>query len=384
MTEKNKLPFLTSLIRGARHHFGLGVTLMAILPVLTFLYLKSTGFWEHKTTMTGWHFLIYVILVASGISGYMLLKKYPSTVTRLRHMLDNVIRTQFPDQKKMLESEDDLDAIEKSVQFVVNHLKNNGTLSDEDILDRKDFRQKTFESLSVMSTGVAHDFNNLLAAILGNTSIVLRSLPEDLPARNHAQQIETTSLRAVELTNQVMACSGKGRFIVEKVDISELIRKMEDRLKSSVSKHVTLEYHLNNELPTVTCDPAQVRQVILDLVTNASEATFDKDGTVTITTGSMNCDREYLKNSYMDDDLPEGDYVYVDVADTGCGITREIQRRMFEPFFTAKLRARGMGLSVVIGIIRAHGGAVRVESTPGKGTTFRILLPCKGPSCLEF
>lgn len=180
---------------------------------------------------------------------------------------------------------------------------------------------------------------------------------------------------ATDLCKQMLAYSGRDRFVVETIDLSHLIHDMQHMLQVSVSKRVSLTFSLADELPAVEADVTQIRQVIMNLVINASEAIGENSGTITVTTGLAACDRVYLQETYLDDDLPPGDYVYAEVIDSGCGMTDEVRERLFEPFFTTKFSGRGLGMSAVLGILRGHRGAMKVSSEPGRGTTFRLLLP---------
>jgi len=231
------------------------------------------------------------------------------------------------------------------------------------------------ESLGVLAGGIAHDFNNLLMAILGNADLALLALSPASPARQNIEEIGTASRRAAELCRQMLAYSGKGRFVVEKLDLSELVREMANILEVSVSKKATLRCHYPEGLPAVEADATQVRQVVMNLITNASEALGERPGVISISTGAMACDRAYLLDSVSGTDLPAGRYVFLEVSDSGCGMDAETQRRIFDPFFTTKFTGRGLGLAAVLGIVRGHGGSIRVRSQPGKGTTFTVLLP---------
>lgn len=232
------------------------------------------------------------------------------------------------------------------------------------------------ESLGVLAGGIAHDFNNLLVGILGNTELMQLRLPDDSPVRKNLDHIEKSARRAAELTNQMLAYSGKGAFIVEKLDASHLVRSMASLLQTVVSKKVTIEYQLGNHLPAINADASQARQIIMNLVTNASDAIGEEEGIVRIATGVLHADKQYLSRTYLNDNLQEGYYVYVDVSDNGCGMNLETQNRIFDPFFTTKFMGRGLGLPATLGIIRGHNGAIKVYSEEGAGTTVRVLMPC--------
>ncbi|GIW19160.1 MAG: hypothetical protein KatS3mg064_2317 [Tepidiforma sp.] len=234
------------------------------------------------------------------------------------------------------------------------------------------------ESLGVLAGGIAHDFNNLLVAILGNAGLALMELPPESPARQTVLAIETAAQRAAELTRQMLAYSGKGKFVIERLNLSRVVEEMAHLLEVSVSKRAVLKYRFAPNLPAIEGDATQIRQVIMNLITNASDAIGERSGVISVSTGLLFADRAYLKTAYMDDDLPEGDYVYLEVADTGVGMDEETAARIFDPFFTTKFTGRGLGLAAVLGIVRSHRGAIKLYTEPGRGTTFKILFPAAG------
>jgi CheY-like chemotaxis protein len=226
-----------------------------------------------------------------------------------------------------------------------------------------------------LAGGIAHDFNNLLMAVLGNAELALQDISEVSPARPMLEEIRRTARRAADLCKQMLAYSGKGRFVVKPIDLSELVREMGHMLEVSISKKATMRYTLSPSLPAVDADATQMRQVIMNLLINASEALGEQNGVISIVTGSVDCDREYLQGMHLDENLPTGLYAYLEVSDTGCGMDAATVRRIFDPFFTTKFMGRGLGMAAVLGIVRGHKGAIKVYSEVGKGTTFKILLP---------
>jgi len=231
------------------------------------------------------------------------------------------------------------------------------------------------EGLGVLAGGIAHDFNNLLTAILGNASSALMKLPRESEVRGNLEQIETASLRAAELVNQMLAYSGKAKFVVKPLDFSALVEEMGRLLQAAISKKVVVQYDLDRDLPRVAADAGQLRQVVMNLMTNASEAIGDQNGDIVVKTAALWTNRQYLADTYVDDQLREGVYVYVEVTDSGCGMDNTTQEKLFEPFFTTKFSGRGLGLAAVLGIVRGHGGAIKIDSEPNNGTTIRVLLP---------
>jgi PAS domain S-box-containing protein len=233
------------------------------------------------------------------------------------------------------------------------------------------------ESLGVLAGGIAHDFNNLLTGVLGHAELALMQMPAGTPAREHLEHIQQASHRAAELCRQMLAYAGKGRFVVELLDLSRMVQEMTYLLEVSISKKVVLMYNLAGNLPAVEADATQVRQVLMNLITNASEAIGENSGVITISTGAAHCDQDYLRQVYGAEDLPEGNYASLEVADTGGGMDEQTRKKIFDPFFTTKFAGRGLGLAAVQGIVHSHKGAIRVYSEPGRGTTFKVLLPAK-------
>jgi CheY-like chemotaxis protein len=174
----------------------------------------------------------------------------------------------------------------------------------------------------------------------------------------------------------MLAYSGKGRFLIQALDLNQAIEEISHLLQASISETAIISYNLYPDLPAIEADASQIHQVILNLVTNASEAIGDTSGVITITTALIDCDAQYLAETFLDDGLEQGAYVYLEVADTGCGMDKETQDKIFDPFYTTKFTGRGLGLAAVLGIVRGHKGAIEVNSEPGRGTTFRILFPC--------
>jgi PAS domain S-box-containing protein len=231
------------------------------------------------------------------------------------------------------------------------------------------------ESLGVLAGGIAHDFNNLLTGILGYASLVQADLAEDCRARAGLREIELAARRATELTRQLLAYSGRGKFVVQPLDLGELVQEMGELLRVSIPKKVRLEFALAPGLPAVEADGAQVRQIAMNLLLNAAEAIGDQAGVIVVRTGLRACDRAYLQSGVLHDELPEGDYVFLEVQDTGCGMSAEVRARIFDPFFSTKFTGRGLGLAAALGAVRSHRGSIQVDSAPGRGSTFRVLFP---------
>jgi two-component system, cell cycle sensor histidine kinase and response regulator CckA len=231
------------------------------------------------------------------------------------------------------------------------------------------------ESLGVLAGGIAHDFNNLLMAVLGHADLALDALPASSEAREDLAEIRRAAQRATELCKQMLAYSGKGRFVIQPVEMQKVVEEMLHMLRVSISKNAILKLNFAANLPSVDADASQLRQVVMNLVVNASEAIGERSGVITVSTGAMDCDRQYLSESWLDEQLPEGMYVFIEVADSGVGMDAETRTRIFDPFFTTKFTGRGLGLAAVLGIVRGHRGAIKVYSELGRGTTFKVLFP---------
>ncbi len=249
-----------------------------------------------------------------------------------------------------------------------------------DISDRKQLeatlrQAQKVESLGVLAGGIAHDFNNLLIGVLGNADVALAQLPADTPARQALLNISSAALSGADLTRQMLAYSGKGKFVIEPQNLSQLVEDIGHLLDVSISKNVEVKYSCANDLPAIEADASQLQQVIMNLIINASESTEGRAGAITVTTSAVDVDRHYLASAYLNDDLPAGTYVCLEVADNGYGMDAETQRKIFDPFFTTKFAGRGLGLAAVLGIIRGHRGALRIHSQPGAGSTFEVLFP---------
>lgn len=242
-------------------------------------------------------------------------------------------------------------------------------------IERKLQETQKLESLGVLAGGVAHDFNNLLTGILGHANLVRIQLASDHSAQASLQQIENASLRAAELCRQMLAYSGRGRLAVRPAELGELVRDTAALLDLSLARRARLHYELAPGLPRVVADLTQIRQIVMNLVLNASEALVDGDGDITLRTRLVRAHPALFAHCVFAPESPHGDYVLLEVSDTGCGMPRETLARIFDPFFTTKFTGRGLGLAAVLGIVRGHQGALQVESEPGRGTTFRLYFP---------
>jgi PAS domain S-box-containing protein len=242
-------------------------------------------------------------------------------------------------------------------------------------MDAQLLQTQKLESLGVLAGGIAHDFNNLLTAVLGNASLALGHLDEPESAERSIQRIVAAAERAANLTREMLAYSGSGVFAARPLDVAGQVREIGHLLTSSVSKKVALDVQLAEDLPAVHADAAQLQQLILNLVLNGAEAVGDAVGTVRVRARSERAGPSTAPHRYPGGELRQGRYVVIEVQDDGEGISDATLARVFDPFFTTKFTGRGLGLATVLGIVRGHGGAIRVVTGPGRGTTFRVYLP---------
>jgi len=234
------------------------------------------------------------------------------------------------------------------------------------------------ESLSTMAGGIAHDFNNLLTIILGNAELAARRLQPGAPVAIHIERIRKAGQRAAELVAEMLAFAGQSKAAVQLQDLRHVVREMTGLLKASVPKKAVLKVDCPSRVPPVLADPIQVRQVLLHLVANASEAIGDRRGSINVAVSSQRADGDRLAGIVLGEKTSDRRYVCLRVRDSGCGMDQETQARMFDPFFSTKLPGRGLGLAAVLGIVKRHNGALKVTSAAGKGTTVDVLLPAAG------
>ncbi|NQT63867.1 MAG: PAS domain S-box protein, partial [Candidatus Marinimicrobia bacterium] len=247
--------------------------------------------------------------------------------------------------------------------------------------EKQILQTQKLESLGVLAGGIAHDFNNILMGILGYADLALSELDSFNPARTFVEGINDSSRKAAALVKQMLAYSGKGKFSLEPINLNAMIEDMAQMLAISITKNVVMKFNYSDEPVFLEGDPSQIRQIIMNMVINASEAIGKKSGVISLTTGSMYCDHEYIEGTGFEahinrqEQLPEGMYLFLEISDSGMGMSKGTIAKIFEPFFTTKFTGRGLGLSAVLGIVGGHHGMVKMYSEEGKGTTFKVLFP---------
>jgi PAS domain S-box-containing protein len=252
--------------------------------------------------------------------------------------------------------------------------------AEEELRAHEERRLQTqkLESLGLMAGGIAHDFNNLLTGVIGHTDLARGQLPPGHPVREHLDRAMDGARGAAELTQQMLAYAGRSRTERRPVDLAQLVAQMGHLLQVSVSRRSSIRYAFAPALASVEGDPAQLRQVVMNLILNAGEAVGEGGGALVLSLSEASHTSAELVSPWVAEPLPAGRYVTLEVRDDGVGMDEATLQRIFDPFFSTKFTGRGLGLAAVLGIVRAHGGTIQVESAPGEGTTFRVRLPAAG------
>ena len=236
------------------------------------------------------------------------------------------------------------------------------------------------ESLGVMAGGIAHDFNNILMAIMGQADLALLTMPPGTETREDLESIIESARKAASLCEQMLIYAGRGGVEKQSISISDMIEEIYDMLKVSIPRKEALRLNLTHNLPPVLADRTQITQVLINLIQNASEAQELDSGCITISSGIVECSEEPACDDCVINRKVPGTYVYFAVSDDGPGISKDNLARIFEPFFSTKFTGRGLGLPTALGIVKEHRGTICAQSTPEKGTTFRVLLPAIEPT----
>ena len=249
-----------------------------------------------------------------------------------------------------------------------------------DLTDRKRSEEslretQKLESLGLLAGGIAHDFNNLLTGVIGNASLLEGEFPEGSPLAESARSLVDAADRMAALTGQMLAFSGRGRFRIQQLDLSQQVVQIIHLIQASIPKLVDLRLNLDEHLPAIEADGSQLQQVVMNLVINAAEAIHDRAGVVEIQTALRTVGEPEIRANATRQEAKPGEYVMLSVADTGCGMDEATLARIFDPFFTTKFTGRGLGLAAVLGIVRGHHGLLTVDSRPGSGTTMRVYFP---------
>jgi PAS domain S-box-containing protein len=248
-------------------------------------------------------------------------------------------------------------------------------------LDEAVRQTQKLESVGVLAAGVAHDFNNVLTAILGNVSLVRGRLAQGRNGKELDEALaaaERASHRAADLVKQLLNYAGKGRREMQQVDMCQVIKDALAIVQASISRKITIRRDVPDKCPTIQADITQLQQLVLNLVLNAAEAIGDEKGEVLVRVRIRDVPESELTERYVGFSLPsQRPYTEIQVSDTGAGMDEKTLQQIFDPFFTTKFLGRGLGLAAALGIVRSHGGGIAVESVPGKGTKFTVLVPAE-------
>lgn len=243
-------------------------------------------------------------------------------------------------------------------------------------LERRLQHSQKMESLGILAGGIAHDFNNLLTVIMGNLDLIKETLGPDSFLRSELCEAEGAAKRAAELTRQMLAYAGKGRYLVLDVNVNDLLVQSAQMLAIPTSGSITIRYELDSQIPPLRADPGQLGQVFNNLLLNSIEAIDGNPGTITLRTSTVCIDQDDISKNHLGHEILPGQYVLVEVSDTGCGMPPDVQEKVFDPFFSTKFAGRGLGMSAVVGIVHAYKGAISVESKPDIGTKISVIFPC--------
>ncbi len=248
-------------------------------------------------------------------------------------------------------------------------------LDEKSALEKQMFQAQKLESLGLLSGSVAHDFNNLLTTILGNAVLIQKSLPDGASSQAQLEHLINATQRASALCRQLLAYSGKGSFVVEALSLRDAVEDITRILEVSIPKNIQLNLRFDPHLPYVLADATQIRQVVMNLITNSVEAIGDRPGLITLSAKAESFSRDELKDFHGDSNLSSGSFACLEITDNGSGMDSETISRVFEPFFSTKFTGRGLGMAAVFGIIKGHQGAIKINSEPGRGTQVMVLFP---------
>jgi PAS domain S-box-containing protein len=246
-------------------------------------------------------------------------------------------------------------------------------------LERQFLQAQKLESLGIMAGGIAHDFNNLLQTILGNLELATRELSPGSTTQNYIFDAIIAGRRAANLCDLMLTYVGKGLISKKELSLNDLVSENSEMLRTAVSSAITMKLQLSEEIPTTLANATQMQQLIMNLLTNASESIVKQPGLIVITTGVQNCDDAFLAANLLGEKPEPGQYVFIEISDNGCGMSEMTLQRLFDPFFTTKYTGRGLGMSAVLGIMKSHSGVMFVDSKLDRGTTFKVLFPASAP-----
>jgi signal transduction histidine kinase len=382
MSEQNTLGGLSFSQRGAKAQFAVGIGLVSIIPLLGLWYLFSVS-QDHSWVVLGLpDLLVTFTLLLGAAAGVFILRRYASSIVRLRRYTDEIVSGHLPAHVSIPRSGNDVEAIERGMNAIVDTLRARLATAEQEKaqLEKQLLEADKLRSLGLVAGGVAHDFGNIMCVVTGSAQLAQMTLHDTARTREFLQAISGAAQQAADLTQQMLAMASGHRAERGRVNVGTAIGQIADLLRSSAGSSNKVQLSLDNEVWVDRADVTQIRQVVLNLVFNAADA-MNSPGAITITVRRMRFAAEDLAGLHPPEHAVGGSYACIEVADTGCGMDEAARRHIFDAFYTTKMGGRGLGLSVVLGIVRSHAGLVGVvASEPGTGTTFRVLLPCHPPA----
>lgn len=363
--------------KGAKVQFGVGIALVSVIPLLVFYYLISRQDAE-GIPWDGQTFAVLLILCALGYTGYSILRQYPINIVRLRSYLEQIVRGEIPESVELLHAEDDLRAVETYLNLLLTRLRErmDKLNIEKNRLQEQLYQAQKMESLGLMAAGIAHDFNNILLGILGQVELMSEDAGDNPTIQSGLKDLKEFVHQAGELIRQMLLFAGRGEFKMEPVNVGALVNDMKALIAASCRKGLSILYEVNTKLPAIMADPVQMRQVLMNLLMNASDAIDEKKlGQVAVTVRAAIGSDEDVGDALIFGTMPPHDAVCIEIRDNGRGMRPDQVERIFDPFYSTKSGGRGLGLAVVLGIVKSHHGAIAVSSKEGEGTTFRVYLP---------
>ncbi len=374
VVSRHLLRKLSITTRAARDQFAIGVILLALIPVLLLIYVQYDNQSEKAFALTFHQLIAAAFAVMASVGGYLLLRKYPANIRRLREYMEQMVQGQLPERVTLLDLEDDIAALEMSMNMILEAMREreSGLRMEKEELVKQLYEMQKLESIGRVARRIAHEFNNLLMAISGYSELVLAGIGPDETVRGDVIQISRSCARATALVRQILAFGGRQSLVQEPRNLNALISEMKDIVVTLLGQGIEFKTDLAQDLHTVNIDAGRIQQVITNLVENARDA-MPGEGKLLIKTENVVVDESLIKTM---PGASAGSFVRLIVEDNGIGMNKFILARLFEPFFSAKKeKGAGLGLATAHGIVKQHGGWINVYSEAGHGSTFRIYLP---------
>jgi two-component system, cell cycle sensor histidine kinase and response regulator CckA len=371
----DNLPRKLSLVsHGTRYQFSIGIALVSVLPLLTLFCMEHLDLFPEAMEPQYCRPLALGFGLAIALSGYVILRKYPLNIQRLRRYSEAIVKGELPEHIALLDTESDIKVIEDSMNAIIKELKGReaGLKLEKEELLKQLYEAQKIESIGTLSGQIAHQFNNLIMAIMGYSELIMRNPNADKTIHSDATEIKEAGRQAALLTRQLLAFARRQPLKQEVQQLNAVITGSLEIIRTILGEDIELIVNLAVDLQPVYVDANQIAQVIINLMTNARDA-MPNGGKLVLQTEQVVLDEHLMK---ITPESTPGHYARVIIQDTGTGIDKDVLPRIFEPFFTTrKERSTGLGLSVAHGIVKQHGGWINVYSEPEHGSIFKIYLP---------